>query len=153
MPFNTTKAHGDTFLQAWIGLWRKYSSAPFVSAGCLQKKPALDKGIKNLMRILDRSLAKAATYLRKVDEPTYNRMRCSHRDISKSALSNVDQHRAAEAHKAWFAKDPDRARTSSFRLGGIGTMLAVSISAGAGTSYHNDEGDDGTSSQQTNDGS
>jgi hypothetical protein len=70
MPFNITKAHGDTFLQAWIGLGRKYSSAPFVSAGRMQKKPALDKGIKNLMQILDRSFAKAATYLRKVDEPT-----------------------------------------------------------------------------------
>jgi hypothetical protein len=44
-------AHGDTFLQAWIGSWRKYSGAPF----------------KSLMRILDRSLAKAATHLRKVD--------------------------------------------------------------------------------------
>ena len=148
MPFNTTKAHGDTFLQAWIGLWRKYSSAPFVSAGRMQKKPALDKGIKNLMRILDRSLAKAAMYLRKIDEPTYNRIRCSHRDVSKPAPLNVDQHRAAEAHKAWFARDPDRARTSSFRLGGIGSMLAVSIFAGAGTSYHYDEGDDGMSSHQ-----
>lgn len=98
------------------------------------------------MRILDRSLASAATYLRKVDEPTYNRMRCSHRDISKFTLSNVDQHRAAEAHKVWFAEDPDRARTSSFRLGGIGSMLAVSISTGAGTGYHYDEGDDGISS-------
>jgi hypothetical protein len=58
MPFKTTAAHGNTFLQAWIGLWRKYSSAQFVS----------------LMRILDRSLAKAATYRREVDEPTYNRM-------------------------------------------------------------------------------
>ncbi|KAF1937278.1 hypothetical protein EJ02DRAFT_437972 [Clathrospora elynae] len=123
MPFKTTAAHGDTFLQAWIGLWRKYSSTPFVSAGRMQKKPVLNKGIKNLMRILDRSLAKAATYLRKVDEPTYNRMR--------------------QAHKTWFAKDPDRARTSSFRLGGIGSMMAVSISTGAGTSYHYDEGDDG----------
>jgi hypothetical protein len=143
MPFKTTAAHGNTFLQAWIGLWRKYSGTPFVSAGRMQKKPALNKGIKNLMRILDRSLAKAATYLRKFDEPTYNRMRRSHRDISKFTLSNVDQHRAAEAHKAWFAKDPDRARTSSFRLGGIGSMMAVSISTGAGTSYHYDEGDDG----------
>jgi hypothetical protein len=90
MPFNTTKDHGDTFLQARIGLWRNYSGTLFVSAGRMQKKPALDKGIKNLMRILDRRLAKAATYLRKADEPTYNRMRYSHRDISKSALSNVD---------------------------------------------------------------
>jgi hypothetical protein len=143
MPFKTTNAHGDTFLQAWIGLWRKYSSTPFVSAGRMQKNPALDKGIKNLVRILDQSLAKATTYLRKLDEPTYNRMRYSHCDISKTALSNVDLHRAAEKHKAWFAKDPHRARTSSFRLGGIGSMLAVSISAGAGTSYHYDEGDDG----------
>jgi hypothetical protein len=100
MPLNTTKAHGDTFLQAWTGLWRKYSSAPFVSAGCMQKMPALNKSIKNFMRILDRSLAKAATYVRKVDEPTHNRIRCSHRDISKFALSNVDQHRATEVHKA-----------------------------------------------------
>lgn len=143
MPFYTTKAHGDTFLQAWIGVWRKYSSTPFVSAGRMQKKPALDKGIKNLTQILDQSLDKAAKYLRKVDEPTYNRMRSSHRDISKSALSNINQHRAAEVHKAWFAEDPDRACTSSFRMGGLGSMLAVSISTGTGTSYHYDEGDDG----------
>lgn len=56
----------------------------------MQKKTALDKGIKNLMRILDRSLAKAAAYLRKADEPTYDRMRCSHRDIFKFGLSKVD---------------------------------------------------------------
>jgi hypothetical protein len=37
----------------------------------MQKKTALDKGIKNLVRILDQSLAKAAAYLRKADEPTY----------------------------------------------------------------------------------
>ena len=41
----------------------------------MQKKPALEKGIKNLMRIIDQSLTKAATYLCRVDEPTYNRMR------------------------------------------------------------------------------
>jgi hypothetical protein len=49
MPFKTIEAHSDTFPQAWIELWRKYSSTPFVSAGRMQKKPALDKGIKNLM--------------------------------------------------------------------------------------------------------
>ena len=74
MPFKTTAARGDTFLQAtWIGLWRKYSSTPFVSAGRMQKKPVLNKGILNLIRILDQSLTKAAAYLRNVDEPTYNR--------------------------------------------------------------------------------
>ncbi|KAF2633007.1 hypothetical protein BU25DRAFT_87477 [Macroventuria anomochaeta] len=143
MPFKTTAAHGDTFLQAWIGLWRKYSCAPFVSAGRMQKKPILDEGIKNLIRILDQSLAKAAAYLRDVDEPTYNRMRCSHSDIFRLALSGVDRHRAAGAHRAWFAEDPDRVLTSSYRLGGVGSMMAMSISTGAGTSYHYDEGDDG----------
>jgi hypothetical protein len=54
MPFKTTEAHSDYFLPAAIGLWRKYSSTPFVSAGRMQKKPTLDKGIKNLMRIFDR---------------------------------------------------------------------------------------------------
>lgn len=63
---------------------------PFVSAGHMQKKLALDEGIKNLMRILDRSPVKAATNLRKVDEPTYNCMRCSHRDIFKISLSKID---------------------------------------------------------------
>ena len=80
-------------------------------------------------------------YLRKVDKPAYNSIRCSHQDISKFALSNVKQHQATEAHKAWFAKDPDRARTSSFHLGGIRSMSVVSISAGAGIIYHYDKGD------------
>jgi hypothetical protein len=31
--------------------------------------------------------------------------------ISKLALSNVSRHRAAETHKAWFPRDPNRART------------------------------------------
>jgi hypothetical protein len=52
MPFKIIEAHSDTFPQAWIGLWCEYSSTLFVSAGRMQKKPALDKGIKNLMRIL-----------------------------------------------------------------------------------------------------
>jgi hypothetical protein len=100
------------------------------------------------MRILDRSLAEAATYRREVDEPIYNHMTGSRRDISNSALSNIDQHRVAEAHKAQLDKAPDRARTSfSFCLGRIEGMLAVSVSAGVGTSYHYDEGDNGMSSR------
>jgi hypothetical protein len=74
MPFKTRATRGDTFLQAaWIGLWRKYSSTPFVSAGRMQKKPVLNKGIKNLIRILNQSLANAAAYLRNVDRLTYTR--------------------------------------------------------------------------------
>ncbi|KAF2702605.1 hypothetical protein K504DRAFT_508865 [Pleomassaria siparia CBS 279.74] len=40
---------------------------------------------------------KAASHLRKVDEPTYNRMRQSHRDISKAVLNQPSN---AEGHQA-----------------------------------------------------
>ncbi|RMZ66280.1 hypothetical protein GMOD_00005368 [Pyrenophora seminiperda CCB06] len=106
-------------------------------------KSQLDEGIKGLLRAIDQNLAEAAFYLRRLDEPTYNRMRSSHRDVLKSALSGIDQHRHADAHKAWFAKDPSRARTLSFRIGGIESVVGVSISTGEGTSYYYDEGDDG----------
>jgi hypothetical protein len=50
--------------------------------------------------------------------------------------------RGGQEHDEWFDKDTRRARTSAFRVGGIGSMLAVSISSGQGTNYHYDEGDD-----------
>jgi hypothetical protein len=139
MPFSKTPAHGDTFLQAW-----KYTNASFVSSGRMQEKPALDAGVENLMRILDRSLAKAAARLGEVDKPAYTRMRRSHRDISKDALAHLNQLKPgmAKKQKEWFTEDPDRARTSSFRLGGIGSMLAVSISTAEGTKFHYDDDDD-----------
>ncbi|KAF2702449.1 hypothetical protein K504DRAFT_467108, partial [Pleomassaria siparia CBS 279.74] len=67
-------------------------------------------------------LGRAASYLWKVDEPTYTRMRQSYRDITKAVLSSLCGHAGAE--------------------GGIGSMMAVSILTGAGTSYHYDKGDD-----------
>jgi hypothetical protein len=66
MHSSRAAAHGDTFLQAQIGLWRKYSKVSFVSAGRKRKKPRLDQGIRTFTRTVDRSLAKAAAYLRKV---------------------------------------------------------------------------------------
>ncbi|KAF2702442.1 hypothetical protein K504DRAFT_539601 [Pleomassaria siparia CBS 279.74] len=98
MPFQTTASHGNTFKQAWIGLWRQSSATPFVSAGRRQKKPVLDQGIKNVMQMLDQSLGRAASYLRKVDEPTYTRIRQSHRDITKAVLSSLCGHAGAEGH-------------------------------------------------------
>jgi hypothetical protein len=117
-----------------------------VSSGRMQEKPALDAGVKNLMQTLDRSLAKAAAHLCEVDKPAYSRMRNSHRHISKHTVAHLDQLKPGMAKKQeeWFAEDPDRARTSSFRLGGIGSMLAVSISTAEGTKFHYDGDDDGT---------
>ncbi|KAF2702479.1 hypothetical protein K504DRAFT_467080, partial [Pleomassaria siparia CBS 279.74] len=67
-------------------------------------------------------LGRAASYLQKVDEPTYTRMRQSHQDITKAVLSSLCGHAGAE--------------------GGIGSIIAVSILTGAGTSYHYNKGDD-----------
>ncbi|KAF2702490.1 hypothetical protein K504DRAFT_466311, partial [Pleomassaria siparia CBS 279.74] len=72
--------------------------------------------------MLDQSLSRAASYLQKVDEPTYTRIRQSHQDITKAVLSSLCGHAGAE--------------------GGISSIIAVSISTGAGTSYHYNKGDD-----------
>jgi hypothetical protein len=57
------------------------------------------------------SLAQTAAYLHVSDETTYNRMRYS------------TLHNLAEAYET------DRDRTSSFRLGGIESMVALSMPA------------------------
>ncbi|XPS78874.1 hypothetical protein M3J09_010876 [Ascochyta lentis] len=57
-------------------------------------------------------------------------------------MGNAGKQKAPKKHQGWLDADPDRARTSSFRMGGIGSMLAVSTSTGAGTGFHYDEGDD-----------
>jgi hypothetical protein len=123
-----------------------------VTAGRIQKKPALVESIKKLVRMLDRSLAKAAAYLRKVGGPIYNRMRCSHRDISKLTLSNAtsiepQRHTEQGSQRIQIVPAP---RPSAWAVSG--SMMAVSISSGAVTSYHYDEGDDAMLSQQSDEG-
>ena len=90
---------------------------------------------------VDQSLAKAAAYLYKVNKLMYNRMRCSHWVSLNSpslTLAGIELRR----HIAWFPRDLNRTRTLSYRLGGIKSMIAVSSSTGAGTSYHYDDGND-----------
>lgn len=141
MKFEKTAAHSDTFLQAWIGYWSKYSKVLFASVTLRSKKPALAESITALLQSIDKSLATAATRLRKVDEPTYNRMRLSHQQISKYALAsvNVKGNRHREQLQRWYAEDASRAKTSSARMGGIGSMLAISLPTSQGTSYHYDD--------------
>ncbi|KAF2024095.1 hypothetical protein EK21DRAFT_118108 [Setomelanomma holmii] len=145
LKFTTTEAHGQNFLQAWFGVWMKYQAAPFISAARRPKKPSLDSAVTELVETLDKTLKKSAALLRKVDEPAYNRMRQGHRDAARAAVAGATSgtHKFAVTQQAWLNKDSNRTGTSSHRMGGIGSMLAVSISTGGGTGYHYDDGDDG----------
>jgi hypothetical protein len=143
MKWAQTKSHGTAFQQVWLGFWRKYANAPFLTASSRQTKASLEKATQGLMREVDRAFAEIAQTLRKIDPDTYNRTRVGHGAIHKAALRGMDGLKGAAAHKEYFAKRPDRARTSSSRIGGLGSMLAVSTSTAQGTAFHYDVGDDG----------
>jgi hypothetical protein len=143
MKWTPTKSHGTAFQQVWLGLWRKYAKAPFLAASSRPTKASLEKATQSLMREVDRAFAHIAQTLRDVDPDTYNRTRVSHGAIHKAALKGMDGLKGAAAHKEYIAKRPDRARTSASRIGGLGSMLAVSSSTAQGTAFHYDVGDDG----------
>lgn len=123
----------------------RYQSGPYVSADRRQAKPALDSAMTGTLVELGESLKYAADLFRKVDEHTYNLTRHSHSIVFRAALVGVTSgtHKYAGQQQKWMDKDPSRTRSSSYRMGGIGSMLAVSISTGTGTGYHYDSGDDG----------
>jgi hypothetical protein len=91
------------------------------------------------MRTLDAAFATISQRIRALDPDAYTRMRFSHRPIIKAALNEVGQLRHADAHKKWYSKHPERATTSSARIGGLGSMLAVSTLTGGGTAFHYDQ--------------
>jgi hypothetical protein len=140
MKSSKTAAHGTSFQQTWLGYWRKYEKAAFLAASSRPTNPALDHAIQNMMRTLDAAFATISQRIRALDPDTYTRMRFSHRPIIKAALNDVGQLRHADAHKKWYGKHPERATTSSARIGGLGSMLAVSTSIGGGTAFHYDQG-------------
>jgi hypothetical protein len=143
MPFVTTSAHGKSFKQLWLGIWRKYSAVPFVSSPRRTVKPVIEQGLVNLLHDLDSSLGKAAQYLRALDQDVYNRMRIGHQLLAKVAVARVNELAHPEKHKKWFQSDLSRLNTSTYRMGGLGSMLAVSVATGNGTGFHYDEGDHG----------
>ncbi|KAF1934564.1 hypothetical protein EJ02DRAFT_429233 [Clathrospora elynae] len=152
VKFNTSKAHGLKFQQLWLGAWRPYqaalalTAASLCSAGSQKTKAICDKAQKNLLAKLDNIASKAMSYISQFDPPTAAWMKYSHWSIAKTTLANVNKlSKQAAAHKEWYEEHPDRASTLAFQMGGLGTMLAVSISTGAGTGYHYDKDDNGKS--------
>ncbi|KAF2820791.1 hypothetical protein CC86DRAFT_374122, partial [Ophiobolus disseminans] len=143
VEFKTTGAHGNAFKQVWLGAWRKYTKYPQLSAARRNPKGGVDDVLKALLSEIDEVLSRRPrALLTEIDPCTAARMRVSHRPIAKSVMDNAGKQKAPKKHQGWLDADPDRARTSSFRMGGIGSMLAVSTSTGAGTGFHYDEGDD-----------
>jgi hypothetical protein len=115
-----------------------------VTADRRVKKKGADAAITPLLREIDDMISrKTRRLLADADPVVASRQRFSHQHISKSAMRNTDRLKSGAQHDKWLEKDPERARTSSFRIGGIGSVLAVSISSGAGTGFHYDNGDDG----------
>jgi hypothetical protein len=103
-------------------------------------KLALGAEMKDMLNHLDCYLSTAANRIRQLDEDIYNHMRVSHYRVPRKALEAVDK--ADNEHGNWFAADPDRRQTSSYRNRSLGTMLAISQSSGGGISFHHDQSDD-----------
>ncbi|KAF2818206.1 hypothetical protein CC86DRAFT_375941 [Ophiobolus disseminans] len=143
VKFKTTGAHGNAFKQVWLGAWRKYTKYPQLSAARRNPKSGVDEVLRALLSDIDEVLSRRPrALLAEIDPCTAARMRVSHRPIAKAVMDNAGKQKAPKKHQGWLDADPDRARTYSFRMGGIGSMLAVSTSTGAGTGFHYDEGDD-----------
>jgi hypothetical protein len=109
--------------------------------------------------------ARRLTARRKVGPAPCDWWRAAPTPTSTNSLTLHLHRKSGAQHDKWMEKDPERARTSSFRIGGIGSVLAVSIcrgakgrpstplsrsylnrdtiSSGAGTGLHYDNGDDG----------
>jgi hypothetical protein len=141
VKFKTTGAHGNAFKQVWLGAWRKYTKYPQLSAARRNPKGGVDDVLKALLSDIDEVLSRRPrALLTEIDPRTAARMRVSHRPIAKAVMDNAGKQKAPKKHQGWLDADPNRARTSSFRMGGIGSMLAVSTCTHAGTSFHYDEG-------------
>jgi hypothetical protein len=103
---------------------------------------------KALLRLIDSTTAlRPRRLISQLDPETAYRMRFAHQPIGRVAVNGVDELQESwkRTNTKWYKDIADRANTSTSRLGGSGSMLAVSISTGAGTVFHYDEGDDGVS--------
>jgi hypothetical protein len=119
----------------WLGAWRKYSPVPYAATNERKVNEKLDRACKALLLEVDRTMAhRPRCVISDLDNPTACRMKFAHQPIARAAVNMVEklQHAWVPSAKKWYQKDPTRAITKSFRMGGIGSMLAVSISTGDG---------------------
>lgn len=158
LPSHIIKARGSEFHQWWFGIWTRYAAHPVISADS-RKDPKREILARLLLDTYDTILgSKMRTNLRHMDSNTAKSMAYTHRragrhlDISKKRWeadreAEIAVESAGEAKKCGgrdsFAGTGAAMEQSSsrqdYRLGGMGTMLAVSW--GEGTDWHRDAKD------------
>ncbi|KAJ8114287.1 hypothetical protein OPT61_g3805 [Boeremia exigua] len=135
----TTAAHGSNFHQEWFGVWRRYSPTSVITSAETQANPKQAASIQNFMRVLDGNLGGISAKLRATDEPAWFRAQYQHRGVADLIRRGAEAQPTKPTTKL-LEQCSSRRNNSAFRLGGIGTMLAVS--SGEGTAYHYDTHDD-----------
>jgi len=118
---------------------------PYAATNQRKVNGKLDRACKALLLKVDRTMAHPPRRVTSdLDNPTARRMKFAHQPIARAAVNMVEKLQPGwvSSAKKRYEEDPTRTKTS-FRMGGIGSMLAVSISTGDSTAFHYDEGDDG----------
>jgi hypothetical protein len=87
---------------------------------------------------------KAWDHLEAIDRKTARRMKYAHQKITQAYLNLLKNlpHSYQGTNQKYLRKHEDNCKTSKYRLGGFGSVMALSESSGEGTSFHYDEGDD-----------
>jgi hypothetical protein len=88
---------------------------------------------------------KAWDHLEAIDRKTAGRMKYAHQKITRAYLNLLKNlpHSYQGTNQKYLRKHEDNRKTSKYRLGGFGSVMALSESSAEGTSFHYDEGDDG----------
>lgn len=147
-----TKSHGVEFFQLWFGSWHRYNEGAFVTAH--KRHERAEPAVNALLQYIDASLSKTARYIRRLDECTAVRMRYFHRYVSQYVVgiaAELEFKKGEEPAKGkgrgflksaeWLqAEGKGRKDTSKFRIGGLGTVMAISSGK---TDYHWDDRDNG----------
>jgi hypothetical protein len=109
--------------------------------GCAPSGTPLEASITELVEDIHLIMRdRPARSLELLDPDIAHRMRFNHQVVAKGMADGV--HLQKEKNRRWHAGDTSRKNTSRFRLGGMGSMLAVSISTAKGTDFHYDNNDD-----------
>lgn len=135
----TTPAHGEDFHQWWFGTWCRYAKTATITATQTTANKQRSAAINAFMTTLDSMLGKTSDLIRDLDGPTSGGMHYHHRNVASLVRDTAAAH-PGTPQAMYLKQDEHRGNNHKFRIGGIGTMLA--ISSGEGTAYHYDTHDD-----------
>ncbi|KAF1939279.1 hypothetical protein EJ02DRAFT_296184, partial [Clathrospora elynae] len=128
-PTTTTSSEqGNNFHMRIFGAWFRFSNLPSITKERMHKDSA--EATVNLLAYLDASLDKTSTLLQHFDPTAALSMRHHHHKVDRYLR------KAALLSATTFLAKEENQNTSTLRIGGLGTSLAVSH--GEGTLYHYD---------------